>query len=384
MPGLVSTHSLIAAIPKGRRHALFASVRGRVAAWRKDDDVKATWHVAPPRVRMVGEAEFRDGAVVRLNGVYQDITPSHAMRQDLEKTHELSRVTLDSIRDATRRHHLEESVRQMQRMDAVGGLTAGVAHDFNNLPQASLGPLDLLADNESLDSEALECVAMADSAADRGATLVHRLPAFSRKQSLDPVLLRAEEVFADLAILLSSTLGRRIQVATEVQPDAWPIRADSVQLENCLFNLAINARDAMPAGGRLTLRADNAGPDAAPRAGLPEGFYVRFSVTDTGTGMTEAVRQQALEPFFTTKAIGKGTGLGLSMVQGFARQSGGDVLIVSTPGEGTSVTLWLPRAEAEALTATQQAAPPTRSAPAGRTCWSWSTTTASAACWRCC
>lgn len=248
------------------------------------------------------------------------------------------------VRNVTGRKHLEASVRQLQRMEAVGQLTAGVAHDFNNLLQAIMGALDLLAENATLDSEALECVAMADAAAERGATLVHRLLAFSRKQALDPVLLRAEDVFADLATLLASTLGARIRLETAIAPGTWSVHADAGQLENCLFNLAINARDAMPVGGRLRLGADNVSGAAALAAGLPAGDYVRFTVSDTGGGMTPETLARAQEPFFTTKPIGKGTGLGLSMVSGFARQSGGDVRIDSAVGQGTTVSLWLPRA----------------------------------------
>ncbi len=252
-----------------------------------------------------------------------------------------------TVRDVTSRRNLEASAWHMQRTDAVGRLTAGVAHDFNNLLQAILGALDLMAVNGSLDAEAMEYVAMAEGAAERGATLVHRLLAFSRKQSLDPVLLHAEGVFAELAVLVGSTLGSRIRVETSVEPGTWPVRADSAQLENCLVSLALNARDAMPKGGRLTLSAGNAGPAQARMAGLAPGDYVWFTVSDNGAGMTAKVAALATEPFFTTKPIGTATGLGLSMVHGFAQQSGGDVRIVTAPEMGTSVTLWLPRAEGD-------------------------------------
>lgn len=250
-----------------------------------------------------------------------------------------------TVRDVTSRRNLEASVRRMQRTDAIGRLTAGVAHDFNNLLQSILGAVDLLALNESLDDEAIELVTMAEGAAERGATLVHRLLAFSRKQSLDPVLLHAEAVFTELGGLVGSTLGPRIRVETVVEPETWPVRADSMQLENCLVSLALNAGDAMPKGGCLTLSAGNATAVLAQECGLAPGDYVRFTVADTGAGMTAEVAAQALEPFFTTKPIGIGTGLGLSMVHGFVQQSGGDVRIVSVPGMGTSVTLWLPRAD---------------------------------------
>jgi len=251
---------------------------------------------------------------------------------------------IDVARDVTKRNMLEASVRQMQRMEAVGQLTAGVAHDFNNLLQAILGALEMLRETTALDLEALEYATIAESAAQRGATLVHRLLAFSRKQPLDPVVLRPGAIYTDLGPLLVTTLGSRIRVESRVESGAWPVRADGTQLENCLLNLALNARDAMPDGGVLWLRAENAGAEAAVAEGLPAGEYVRFTVADTGTGMAPETLARALEPFFTTKPIGKGTGLGLSMVQGFARQSGGDVRIVSALGQGTRVSMWLPRA----------------------------------------
>jgi PAS domain S-box-containing protein len=247
-------------------------------------------------------------------------------------------------RDVTERNKLEASVRQMQRMEAMGQLTAGVAHDFNNLLQTIVSALELLAEQPEIHPEAQEYVTVAEAAAQRGTTLVHRLLAFSSKQPLEPVLLRPDDVIENLRGLLATTLGPRIRVETNVDTGVWPVKADSVQLENCLFNLVINARDAMPNGGVLRFGACNRDAASALAEGLPAGEYVRFVVQDSGTGMAPETLARAVEPFFTTKPIGKGTGLGLSMVHGFARQSGGDVRIDSMPGLGTIMNLWLPRA----------------------------------------
>jgi PAS domain S-box-containing protein len=255
-------------------------------------------------------------------------------------------------RDMTEHNRLEEGMRQMHRLEAVGQLTAGIAHDFNNLLQAILGAMEALQEQPVLDGEARDCVSVAEGAARRGATLVHRLLAFSRLQPLSPVLVKPAEVLADIVELLTRTLGGRIHVQTEVAYGAWAVCVDSAQLDNCLLNLALNARDAMRDGGVLRLCARNAGPDAAQAAGLVAGEYTCFAVEDEGMGMSAETQARALVPFFTTKPIGEGSGLGLSMVHGFARQSGGDVRIESVSGRGTTVTLWLPRAEAPGGVAT--------------------------------
>ncbi len=251
-------------------------------------------------------------------------------------------------RDVTERNRLEASMRQMHRMEAVGQLTAGVAHDFNNMLQSIITSLELLVEQSALSPDAFDYLTIADGAAQRGAKMVHRLLAFSRKQPLEPAILQPDEVFGNLAGLLDTTLGRRIKIQTDVAQGVWPVKADGTQLENCLFNLAINARDAMPLGGELTLSAANMGPDSAAAHGLPLGDYVCFAVRDNGAGMAPENMARVLEPFFTTKQIGEGNGLGLSMVLGFARQSGGDVRIESAPGQGSTISLWLPRGIAAA------------------------------------
>jgi len=247
-------------------------------------------------------------------------------------------------RDVTERNRLEASLRQSQRMEAVGQLTAGVAHDFNNLLQAIIGALELAQDRPELDTQRRNFITVAESAASRASTLVHRLLAFSRKQPLKFDSINPTQIFSDISALLVSALGAHVKVVTKADDNIWPVHADVGQLENCLVNLAVNARDAMPAGGTITIRAFNATQVAVQNLGLPTGHYVCFTVQDEGIGMTADVMARALEPFFTTKELGKGTGLGLSMVHGFARQSGGELRIESTLGLGTTVSLWLPRA----------------------------------------
>ena len=252
-------------------------------------------------------------------------------------------LLLASVRDVTHEVALEAQLRQRQRLEAVGQLTAGIAHDFNNLLQAILGSLQTLREQPSLGKLARECVALAEQAGWRGATLTHRLLAFSRQQALEPVLIWPGEVVEQMADLLQRTLGGRVRVQFTADEATWPVRADAAQLDACLFNLALNARDAMPSGGVLRLRVGNAGPHERLPADLPPGEYVSFVVKDEGAGMSPEALARAFEPFFTTKPVGKGTGLGLSMVQRFARQSGGDVRIESALGQGTTVSLWLPR-----------------------------------------
>lgn len=248
------------------------------------------------------------------------------------------------VRDVTERKKTDEALRQAQRMDAIGQVTAGVAHDFNNLLHAILGSIEMLHEQTGLDAEGFECVEIAEQAARRGALLTHRLLAFSRKQALDPVLLEPSEVLKDVEALLARTIGGRMRVELHIDGDIWPVCADGAQLDNCLLNLALNARDATPGGGVIRLHLSNQTWKVAEALGLPKGEYICFAVEDEGVGMTPETLARALEPFFTTKPVGQGTGLGLSMVQGFARQSGGDVRIESVPGQGTKVSLWLPRA----------------------------------------
>ncbi|MDA8523413.1 response regulator [Acidovorax sp. NCPPB 4044] len=238
----------------------------------------------------------------------------------------------------------EEALLQAQKMEAVGQLTGGLAHDFNNLLAGIMASLDLLrlrlSQGRHADME--RSIETAQRSAKRAAALTHRLLAFSRRQTLAPSVVDLNQLVAGLQDLVQRTVGPAIAVVFDPTPGLWMVRADAGQIENSLLNLCINARDAMPAGG--TLRIGTANHAAAPEAGdLPPGQYVALAVADTGAGMPAEVAARAFEPFFTTKPLGQGTGLGLSMVYGFTRQSGGAARIASVPGEGTAITLWLPR-----------------------------------------
>jgi hypothetical protein len=246
----------------------------------------------------------------------------------------------------------EEALRQSQKMEAVGQLTGGIAHDFNNLLTGIVGSLDLL--QTRLDQGRTENVARyinaAMTSANRAAALTHRLLAFARRQPLIPKSVDANALVVSLEDLLRRTIGETIDLDIMASAGLWCTLCDPNQLESALLNLAINARDAMPDGGRLTIATANArigGIDADTPALLP-GDYIRIDVTDTGTGMSPEVAARAFDPFFTTKPIGQGTGLGLSMIYGFARQSNGHVLIDSKQGAGTSVRLYLPRHQGDA------------------------------------
>ena len=256
----------------------------------------------------------------------------------------LGRLVL--IRDVTAERQQEAILLQAQRMEAVGQLTGGVAHDFNNLLTVILGNIELLEPklkdelSQSLATEARE-------AAEMGARLTDRLLTFARRQRLEMQSLNLNEFALGLTELLRRTIGAPIDLSTALAPDLWPTTADSGQVESAVLNLVLNARDAMPDGGRLVIETFNATLDAADVASVPgmaAGDYVVLSVADTGHGMPPEVRARAFEPFFTTKGAGKGSGLGLATIYGFARQSGGNVTIYSEVGKGTTVNLYLPRA----------------------------------------
>ena len=242
---------------------------------------------------------------------------------------------------------VEETLRQAQKMEAVGQLTGGLAHDFNNLLTGISGSLELLGARLAQGRTAGldRYVDAALTASRRAAALTHRLLAFSRRQTLDPRPTDVDRLVAGMEELIRRTVGPTIDIEVVGTDGLWPALVDPNQLENALLNLCINARDAMPAGGRVTIQTANTQLEgsAIVEQDLPPGQYLSLSVTDTGTGMTPDVIARALDPFFTTKPLGQGTGLGLSMIYGFARQSGGQVRIRSAPGEGTTICLYLPR-----------------------------------------
>jgi signal transduction histidine kinase/CheY-like chemotaxis protein len=259
----------------------------------------------------------------------------------------LEQRVLEEVQERTR---AEEQVRQFQKMEAVGQLTGGIAHDFNNMLAVVIGNLNMiqrrLAKGAQADlSKISSFVDAALEGANRAAALTARLLAFSRQQPLSPEQIDPNRLVAGMSDMLARTLGETVAVETVLGAGVWRIQADPTQLESALVNLAVNGRDAMPGGGRLTIETANAYLDAdyAAAEGAKPGQYVMLAVTDTGCGMTREVIDRALEPFFTTKAVGKGTGLGLSQVYGFVRQSGGHLKIYSEVKQGTTVKIYLPR-----------------------------------------
>jgi PAS domain S-box-containing protein len=249
-----------------------------------------------------------------------------------------------SARDVTALRQAETQLQQAQKMESVGQLTGGIAHDFNNLLTVVIGSLDLALGRVQGDAQPL--VDSALRAAERGAAMVRQLLAFSRRQTLMPETLSLNELTADMGDLLRRTLGETIEIEMKTSGGLWPARADKGQVESALLNMSINARDAMPQGGKLTIETANAHLDedyAAQNPDVRPGDYVVLAVTDTGTGMPPEVIARACEPFFTTKGVGKGTGLGLSMIYGFVKQSGGHLKIYSEVGHGTTIRVYLPR-----------------------------------------
>ena len=250
------------------------------------------------------------------------------------------------FQDVTEQRALEQAMRQSQKMDAIGQLSGGIAHDFNNLLQVIRGNAELLADDPDLDPDLTRPILQAT---ERGAELTQRLLAYARKQPLMPRTIDTSRLFSDLLPMLDRTLGETIEVSLESEDQVWLVACDPGQLETAILNLALNARDAMPNGGSLTIRCAKATKDdfrERHRGDLGETDFVRITVSDTGLGMTEETRMKAFDPFYTTKGVGEGSGLGLSMVYGFVMQTGGHLEIDSAQGAGTTVTMFLPRSRA--------------------------------------
>jgi len=299
---------------------------------------------------------FRNAAVRleddRLALSLQDMTAERDARETLARSHaELEALvearTAALLRAADEKRRAEEAARQSEKLAALGQLVGGVAHDFNNLLQVIGSGAALLRRPTLTDARRIAVLDGMERAGETARELTGRLLAFARQQPLTPETFNLNSRLLAMSALLRQTLGRGVQVETALAPDLWPVHADPGQMELAVLNLAVNARDAMPLGGKLTLRTRNAVlPPGAERKG---GDYVCLEVADTGIGMAPAVLARAMEPFFTTKEPGRGTGLGLPQVFGFARQSGGDLHVDSTPGTGTTVSIMLPRAAAGAV-----------------------------------
>jgi PAS domain S-box-containing protein len=328
-----------------------ALIGQRLADFIRPED-RADWQQdgrAPPRrgaARQVYRFQLRDGHTGSVEPAFATIGEGNATR------------TLGVLRDVTERVRLEERVRHQQRMEAIGRLTGGLAHDFNNLLGVVIGNLDLLRAQPGVSEPMQELAQDALEAALLGADLTRGLLAFARRQDLRPIHSDVNASVRSIARLLSRVLGEDISVELRLADDVWPVSVDRVQLETALTNLAANARDAMPRGGRLVIATSNAHlNDAAAEThaeahgdAIP-GDYASIEVSDTGVGMPQDVLGRVFEPFYTTKEPGRGTGLGLAMVFGFIRQSGGHIYANSEVGRGTTFRLYFPR------TTTPEAAP---------------------------
>ncbi|MDQ7248650.1 hybrid sensor histidine kinase/response regulator [Dongia sedimenti] len=250
------------------------------------------------------------------------------------------------VQDVTQRNHAEEQLRQAQKMEAIGQLTGGIAHDFNNLLAIIQGNIELVQERVKGDPKLAEMIDYALRASERGASLTKRLLAYSRQQPLAPKPVDIAVLIAGMTDLLRRALGETIEVRTHMAPGLWQTRIDPNELEHAMLNLAVNARDAMPNGGALSIEAENTHLDAAyaeHNIEVKPGPYVMIAITDTGSGMSKEVIERVFEPFFTTKPVGQGSGLGLSMVYGFVKQSGGHIKLYSEAGHGTTIKLYLPR-----------------------------------------
>jgi PAS domain S-box-containing protein len=329
------------ALRDGSIYATEARLRRHDGAWR--------WHI-----NRASPIRGEDGRILRWVGTNTDIEEQRRTLADLA---DLNATLEERVAERTERLRVaEEALRQAQKMEAIGQLTGGIAHDFNNLLTGITGSLAMiqrrLAAGRTGDIDRFMDAATAS--AQRAAALTHRLLAFARRQSLDMKPVAVDALVLGMEELLRRTLGEQVRLSLALAPRTWHAMTDPHQLESAILNLAINARDAMPAGGQLTIETSNlvAGATAAGStgdpAGLEPGAYVAIAVRDTGVGIPKTVIDKVFEPFFTTKPVGQGTGLGLSMVYGFTRQSGGLVHIHSEPGHGTAVTLYLPRAAAAA------------------------------------
>ncbi len=315
-----------------------------------------------PLPMLVNAVERRDatGAVRFIRITVFNAVDRRRYEADLLDARERARATSEELRElaeslerridegVSERLKLEETLRQAQKMETVGQLTGGIAHDFNNLLSGISGSLELLQirlkqGRSGADTE--RYILAAQGAARRAAALTHRLLAFARRQTLDPKPTDINRLVTDMTELIRRTVGPSVTLEVVGASGLWTARVDANQLENALLNLCINARDAMPAGGRITIETANKWLDdrASRQRDLPAGQYLSLCVTDTGTGMTREVQERAFDPFFTTKPLGEGTGLGLSMVYGFARQSGGQVRIYSEVDHGTTMCIYLPR-----------------------------------------
>ena len=332
-------------LPSDRPSLTDLLVAARHGAVRSDLTICTVEGVQRPVQLSLSPLQGDEGATL-LCGVLTDLT------QQRMHLRELADANARLLAEGAERERVEDALRQSQKMEAVGQLTGGIAHDFNNLLTGISGSLELLQARvaQGRINDLDRYLVAAQGAAKRAAALTHRLLAFTRRQTLDPKPTDLNRLVAGMEDLIRRTVGPEVAVEFVGAGGLWTILVDPNQLENALLNLCINARDAMPDGGRLQIETGNRWLDvrAARERDLLSGQYVTLCVSDTGTGMTPEVVRRAFDPFFTTKPIGMGTGLGLSMIYGFVQQSGGQARICSEPGQGATVCLYLPRHRGEA------------------------------------
>jgi PAS domain S-box-containing protein len=332
---VLSDPASIDLIPESHRETAPVSLDGTFEIVRSDDRAHR-W------IARRGEIVRDVGGGYRLIGVIYDVTATKAQEAALRNLNETLETRVQQA--IAERQQAEETLRQAQKMEAVGNLTGGIAHDFNNLLTIIIGSIDMAVRrlDAGTDPRARRSLENALTGADRAAALVQRLLAFSRRQPLDPKAIDVQKLLDGMADLLARSIPESITTQIVAPADVWPVEVDPNQLENVILNLAVNARDAMLIGGALTIEASN--KMLAPGdIGEASGAHVAISVTDTGIGMSADTISKVFDPFFTTKEVGKGSGLGLSMVYGFVKQSGGFIDIASQLGQGTTITLFLPR-----------------------------------------
>jgi PAS domain S-box-containing protein len=335
--------------PDGRitqANRAFCRMLGRQADELIGDSIAALAHVddrelleGAVRRGTQSDQQFEIRFVTRTSGIAW--ASVHLRQLDTSGERRGSLVALTE--DITRQKRAEAELRQAQKMDAIGQLTGGIAHDFNNLLGVIIGNVEFLMESAHNSVQAEMAKEILDSALS-GADLTRRLLAFARRQPLQPRLIDLNVYLPTHLANVRRLLGESVTISADLAQDLWHTRADPSQVGDALLNLAINARDAMPDGGNILIRTANVHPDEGQDDAVKPGHYVVLSVTDTGVGMAPELQERVVEPFFTTKAPGCGSGLGLSMVFGFAKQSGGDLVIESNPGRGTTVRLYLPRA----------------------------------------
>jgi PAS domain S-box-containing protein len=327
----------------------------RVVRMRRDELIgKGLWDSFPAGVGTPFEREMRRAMTEKRPLSIQGYVTTMKMWVDIRVYPSPDGLSV-YFRDVTEQRELENRLRQSQRLEAVGQLTGGVAHDFNNLLTVIMGNAETLVASLDHDPKLRALAELTALAAERGAELTQRLLAFARKQTLTPKAIDVDELLAGMNDLLARALGEQVEIELVRASGLWHPFVDAAQLESAILNLCINARDAMPGGGRLTIETANVTLDETYARNADEvtaGQYVMIAVSDTGTGMPPEVAARAFEPFFTTKEVGKGTGLGLSMVHGFVKQSRGHVKIYSEAGQGTTVKLYLPKASDSDETAT--------------------------------